>query len=279
MESWRNAKAGLAVTLGLLVSLGSPGRALAQAPSDAGSSGWSAPEASDKTNPPKELPPPSQGPSVAPPPAELPALPPRVETAPPAAEPAPELGPSYAVTLDSGSASVSISIQGPGIDKPLTCSGSCTFKLFQGTYWLNIQTATRNWTKPLTVTGAQHVLIDKPNAGARGLGIAGIIVGGAIFSVSALYAYTTVVSCGPGGLEHGTAQCNALENTLPYWLVGTAAGAVMAGVGIGLFIANNQPSFEVVPAGSGARREPGTFVGIGSVDGSQSPGLTLRTSF
>jgi hypothetical protein len=88
------------------------------------------------------------------------------------------------------------------------------------------------------------------------------------------------VNCGPGGPAEYRASCDSAEEALPYGLVGTGVGAVVSGIGIGLFVGNVNPSVEVLPAiGKRARRAPETFVGIGSVRGSTLPGLTLQASF
>ena len=171
-------------------------------------------------------------------------------------------------------------IRGPGIDKPLTCSGVCTFSLEQGSYWLDVRTSGRNWTMPVWVTGPERVVIDPPNAGARGIGIALIIVGGIALSVAGSFLYFYVLDCGNNSPYEGTAQCRRAENDVPYFLAAGGVGAVAAAVGIGVFISNNKPSVDVEPAlGNRARREPGTSVGLGPVEGSTLPGLSLRTSF
>jgi hypothetical protein len=287
-------KKGLAATLALFVALGSPVRALAQTP-DGGSSSWSfpgespAPASAPNQREPAPLPPaktPAPPPSAEPPPppAELPALR-SAEPQPPAelpalrsVEPPAPTGPRFPFTVSSGAASVSV--RGPGIEKPLTCTGTCAFNLWEGVYWLDIQASGRNFTVPVTVTEPQHVVIEKPNAGLRGLGIAGIILGGSILSVAGLVSYATLVSCGPGGPDNGTAQCNSAEDALPYWLAAVAVGAVVTGVGIGVFISNNKPSVEILPViGKRARRAPETFIGLAPVRGSMLPGLSLQTSF
>jgi len=152
--------------------------------------------------------------------------------------------------------------------------------LWEGTYWFDIQASGRNWTVPVTVTEPERVVIEEPNAGARGLGVAGIIVGGSIFSIAGLVSYGILVNCAPGGPEAGSAQCDSGEEALPYWLAVTGVGAVVSGIGIGLFVSNNKPSVEVLPGiGKRARRAPETFVGLGSVRGSTLPGLSLQASF
>jgi hypothetical protein len=130
------------------------------------------------------------------------------------------------------------------------------------------------------VTEPRRVVIEKPNAGARGLGVAGIIVGGSILSVAGFVSYAVVVSCGPGAPDEGTAQCNSGEDALPYWLAAAGVGAVLSGVGIALFVSNNEPSVDVQPVhGNRARRDPALFVGFGPVGGSAPSGLSLRGSF
>jgi hypothetical protein len=269
----------LVVTLGLFVSLGSPARALAQTPGAAGSSSWSFPDEPAGTEAPAEPAPPDRRQE---PPAESPAktpVPPPAE--PPSSRPvesAPPTGPRFPVTVSSGAARVSI--RGPGIETPLTCSGTCDFTLWEGTYWFDIQASGRNWTVPVTVTEPWRVVIEKPNAEVRGLGIAGIIVGGLVFSIAGFVSYAILVNCGPGGPQEGRASCNSAEKGLPYWLVATGAGAVVTGIGIALFVSNVKPSVELLPViGRRARRAPETFVGLGSVPGSTLPGLTLQASF
>jgi hypothetical protein len=133
---------------------------------------------------------------------------------------------------------------------------------------------------PVTVTEPWRVVIEKPNPELRGLGIAGIIVGGLAFSIAGFVSYAILVNCGPGGPQEGRASCNSAEKGLPYWLVATGAGAVVTGIGIALFVSNANPSVELMPViGKRARRAPETFVGLGSVPGSTLPGLTLQTSF
>jgi hypothetical protein len=133
---------------------------------------------------------------------------------------------------------------------------------------------------PVTVTEPWRVVIEKPNAEVRGLGIAGIIVGGLVFSIAGFASYAIMVNCGPGGPQEGRASCNSAERGLPYWLVATGAGAAVTGIGIALFASNVKPSVELLPViGKRARRAPETFVDLGSVGGSTLPGLTLQASF
>jgi hypothetical protein len=173
-----------------------------------------------------------------------------------------------------------VEIRGPGIDKPLTCTGACTFSLEVGNYWLDIRASGRNWTVPIWVTEPERVVIDPPNPGARGIGIALIIVGGSVLSIAGLYAYGVLLNCGSGSPYQGSAQCRRDEDTLPYALGAVGIGAIVSAVGIGVLVSNNKPSVEVLPAhGNRARREPATFVGLGPVEGSTLPGLSLRASF
>jgi hypothetical protein len=110
--------------------------------------------------------------------------------------------------------------------------------------------------------------------------MAGIIVGGIVFSVAGFVSYAILVNCAPGGPQGRRAACNSAEEALPYWLVVTGAGGVVTGIGIALFVSNTKPSVELLPAISKrARRAPETFVGLGSVRGSTLPGLTLQASF
>jgi len=98
--------------------------------------------------------------------------------------------------------------------------------------------------------------------------------------IAGFVSYATLVSCGPGGPNDGSAQCDSAEDALPYWMATVGIGAVVTGVGIGVFVSNNKPSVEVLPAlGNRARRAPGTFVGLGSVRGAALPGLSLQASF
>jgi len=279
VEVRRRREKLLALPLGLIVSLGSPAHALAQPPNDAGTSSWGVP---DESIPPKVPAAPVPGspveePPVEPPPTELPALPPAKLPSPHARQPM--LGePRYPVTFDSDA--TSLSIRGPGFDKPLTCSGTCTFALWEGTYWLEIEASGRRHTVPVTVTEPERVVIEKPNAAARGLGVAGIIVGGSMLSVAGFVGYAYVVTCGSGAPDAGSAQCNSTEKSLPYWLVTGGVGAVVTVVGIGLFVSNRKPSVEIEPVlGNRARREPGTFVGLAPVGGSTLPGFSLQASF
>lgn len=171
-------------------------------------------------------------------------------------------------------------IRGPGLEKPLTCAGTCTFSLVQGTHWLDIRASGRTWTKSITVTEAKRVDVETPNPGARGLGIAGIITGGVILTIAGSFIYVVLLNCGSGGPYEGTHQCRSDMEDLPYWGIAAGAGAVVSAIGIGLFVSNNQPSLEVQPVlGNRVRREPGTFVGLAPVEGSTLPGLSLRASF
>jgi hypothetical protein len=269
--------ASLVVTLGLF---GSPARALAQAPGAAGSSSWSFPDEAAGTEAPAEPAPPTQRqePPAEPPPATTPAPSPAEPPSSRPVESAPPTGPRFPVTVDSGVTRVSI--RGPGIESPLTCSGTCDFALWEGTYWFDIQASGRNWTVPVTVTEPWRVVIEKPSAELRGLGMAGIIVGGLVFSVAGFVSYAILVNCGPGAPLEGRASCNDAEEALPYWLVVTGAGGVVTGIGIALFVSNVNPSVELMPAiGKRARRAPEAFVGLGPVRGSTLPGLTLQASF
>ncbi|HEX6271384.1 MAG TPA: hypothetical protein VFZ53_00010 [Polyangiaceae bacterium] len=279
VEVRRRREKVLGLTLGLLVSLGSPARAVAQTPNDADTWSSGVPDESIPPEAPAAPVPasPVEEPPVEPPPAELPALPPAKLPAPHAQPPM--LGePRFPVTFDSDA--TSLSIRGPGFDKPLTCSATCTFALWEGTYWLEIEASGRRHTVPVTVTEPERVVIEKPNAAARGLGVAGIIVGGSMLSVAGFVGYAYLVSCGNGAPDAGSAQCNSTEESLPYWLVTAGVGAVVSVVGIGLFVSNRKPSVEVTPVlGNRARREPGTFVGLAPVGRSTLPGFSLQTSF
>jgi hypothetical protein len=253
---------GLALTLGLFVSFGSPARALAQTTGDAGASGWNVP---DESVPPEA-------------PAEPPAPPPPAEQSAPRRVEPPPSEPRFPVTFSSNVASVHI--RGPGIEKPLICLGTCTFRLSDGFYWLDIHGSGRTWTIPVTVTEPERVVIEAPNGGVRGLGIAAIIVGGTVLSVAGFVLYVYGVNCRDGAYYEGSADCRSLLHDLPYWLAAGGVGAVVGAVGIVLFVSNSKPSVEVLPAlGSRARRAPGTFVGLGPVEGSTLPGLSLRASF
>jgi hypothetical protein len=129
------------------------------------------------------------------------------------------------------------------------------------------------------VTEPERVVIEAPDAGVRGLGIAAIIVGGAALGGAFWYAYGMSVNCTPGGPYADTAQCRNKDEAVPVLLATAGVGAVVAGIGIIVFINNNKPSVEISPAaGNGARGEPGTFVSLGTVEGSL-PGLSLRTAF
>jgi hypothetical protein len=120
------------------------------------------------------------------------------------------------------------------------------------------------------------MVIDPPNAGARGLGIAAIIGGGVILGAAFVAATVIDENC----RTEGNAQCQSQDEAVPYVLGGYGAGLVLTAVGIVLVVANNKPSVEVLPAHeSRARREPGTFVSLGPVEGSTLPGLSLRGSF
>jgi hypothetical protein len=133
---------------------------------------------------------------------------------------------------------------------------------------------------PVAVTEPESVVIEKPNAGARGLGVAGIIVGGLIVGIAGFVSYAILVGCAPGGPNEASAECTSSEEALPYWLGMVGVGAVVSAVGIGVFVRNNKPSVEILPApGNRARRAPGTFVGLGPVRGSTLPGVSLQASF
>lgn len=276
METRRTSRSenGLAVALSLIAALGTPARALAQTTGDAGATGWDLPPAPPPPPPAAAPPPPPQTPPALEPAAPLPAAP----QAPQPVEPPPPRGPRFPVTFSTEFAQVEI--RGPGIDKPLTCSGACTFSLEQGTHWIDVRTSGRNWTMPVWVTGPERVIVDPPNAGARGIGVGLIIVGGIVLSLGGLFLYGYVLNCGNNGLYEGTAQCRREEDAVPYWLGAAGIGAVAAAVGIGVFVSNNKPSVDIEPAlGDRAKREPGTFVGLGPVEGSSLPGLSLRASF
>jgi hypothetical protein len=133
---------------------------------------------------------------------------------------------------------------------------------------------------PVSVTQPWHVVVEKPNEGARGLGLAGIIVGGSIFVIAGLTSYAILVGCGPDGPWEGDDECDSRKDAVPYLLVATGVGAVVGGIGIGVFVNNSKPSVEVLPVvGKQARRAPETFVGLGSLRGMMLPGLELQTSF
>ncbi len=172
-----------------------------------------------------------------------------------------------------------LEIRGPGIEKSLACSGTCSYSLAQGTYWIDIRASGRTWTQRVSVYGPEHVVIETPNASARGLGIASIIVGGIVVSIAASFVYVVALNCGNGGPYEGTPQCRNDIDELPYWAAAGGVGLAVSAVGIGVFISNNKPSVEIFRRDSHARREPGTFVGLGPVEGSALPGLSLRASF
>jgi hypothetical protein len=152
--------------------------------------------------------------------------------------------------------------------------------LSEGTYWFDIQTSGRNFSVPVTVTEPESVVIEKPDPGIRGLGIAGIIVGGSILSLAGLVSYSTIVNCQPGAPDAGSAQCHSAKEALPFWLIAAGVGMVVSAIGIVVVITNNKPSVEILPAvGTRARRAPETFVSLGPVQGSTLPGLSLQTSF
>jgi hypothetical protein len=142
-----------------------------------------------------------------------------------------------------------------------------------------VQNAGRLWTTSVTVTEAKHVVIEPPSSGARGLGIATIIVGGSIISVAGFYIYATALNCGSGGPSAGTASCRSAEKAVPYWLAAIGAGALVSGLGIGLYISNSKPSIQALPVIGKQAQAPETFVGLAPVEGSTLPGLSLRTSF
>jgi hypothetical protein len=149
-----------------------------------------------------------------------------------------------------------------------------------GIHWFDVQGSGRSWTTPVTITEPQHVVIEKPNAGVRGLGVAAIIVGGLTFSIAGFVSYATLVNCSPGAPNEGTEQCDTSEEALPYWLAATGVGAVVSVIGIAVFIGNKEPSVEILPAvGSRPRREPAAFIGIGSIPASPLPGLALGAAF
>lgn len=272
---------GLAITVALLLALGTPARALAQTTKDGGASTWSFPD-----EPPAELPPkpqqkPAPKPEPAPPPSAEPVVPgpPAELPVPHPAEPPPPSGPRHSVTINPGE-TASVSIRGPGLKKPLHCSDTCTFDLWEDTYWLDIESSGRTWTMPVTVTEPQRVVVDAPNAGTRTLGIVVVVIGGSILSVAGFVLYVYALDCGGGSPYQGTAECRDAKRQAPYWLAAGGAGALISVLGIGLIVSNNKPSLEFQPlTGNRARRTPGTFVGLGSVEGSTLPGLTLRTSF
>jgi hypothetical protein len=186
----------------------------------------------------------------------------------------PPVGLRFPVTLTSGKALVEIS--GPGIDEPLTCSGTCSFSLGKGMYWLHIKASREVWNMPLTVTKPERVFIDPPSTTARGVGISLILVGGSILGAT-LVAGTVIDENCPSDRN---LECHSREEATPYLLAGFGAGLGLGAVGVVLVVGNGKPSVEVLPAtDERARRQPGTFVGLGPVDGSTWPGLSLRTSF
>jgi hypothetical protein len=149
-----------------------------------------------------------------------------------------------------------------------------------GVYWVDIINAGRIYTVSVPVTGPQRVVVDAPSAGARGIGIATIVLGGAVAGGAFWITYSIAVNCGQGGPYEGTAQCRSDEKAVPYLAAAMGIGGVVSVVGILIFIGNSKPSVEIVqPLGDHARREPGTFVGLGPVEGSTLPGFSLRTSF
>ena len=198
--------------------------------------------------------------------------------APRPVESPPPTEPRFPVTVSSGGASVTI--RGPGIEKPLTCSGTCAFTLWEGTYWFDVQASGRTWTEPVTVTEPEHVVIEKPNAGARGLGVAGIIVGGLTLSVAGFVSYSILLNCAPGGPNEGSAQCDSVEEALPYWLATVGIGAVVS-ARRHRCLRQQQQTFRRDPAGT---RQP-RAASAGDVHrsrcgpGSPLPGLSLQASF
>ena len=271
----------LGVTLGLLVALGSPARALAQTPVDAGSSGWNLPEEPTESDAPAEPAPPDPNgePPADSPPAELPALPSAQAPPPPAelpplrpVESPPPTGPRFPVTIVASGASVVL--RGPGIERSVTCERTCDWKLRDGTYWFEVHVGGGIRTVPVTVTGPLRVVVQKPSEELRALGIITIILGGSVFIVAGLATYTIALTC--AGM--GDSQCHSDNGFFP-WLAATGVAAGVSGVGIGLFVANNKPSLDIVSKSeSRARREPGTFVGFAPIGGG-APGLSLRASF
>ena len=279
----------LAGTLGFFVALGSPARAVAQSKDDAGASGWDLPAESPEA--PAELPPPKPRqetspktpdaePSARPAPREQsPPPPPSELPAPRRVEPRPPPGPRFPVTFQAPE-NTSVSVRGPGLREPLECSGTCTFDLWEKTYWLEIQSSDRVWTMPVALHENQRVVIDAPNGSARETGIAVVVIGGSIFSVAGLVTYLMLVECSSGGGSYDGSQCDSNQDVLPYWLAATGIGAAVSALGIGLVLSNDKPSIDIQPAfGEHARRASGTFVGLGAVDRTTLPGLTLRTSF
>jgi len=185
----------------------------------------------------------------------------------------PPPGPRYPVTIVSGEAS--IVLRGPGIERSVTCEGTCDWKLRNGTYWFEVHAGGGIRTVPVTVTEPLRVVVQEPSEELRALGIITIVFGGVVFIVGGLATYSIALTCAGLGRDP---QCYDDYGFFP-WLAATGVGAVVSGVGIGLFVANGKPSLEILPASaSRARREPGTFVGFAPVFGG-GPGLSLRASF
>ena len=167
----------------------------------------------------------------------------------------------------------SMQVEGPGLRTPAVCRGKCTLTLSEGTYSVRIDASGRTWFVPVPVSESRRVVVDAPNSAARGLGIALVLIGGSTLSVAGFVAYVGLVTC-----TEGSVQCDDLA--VPYWLAATGAGALVGAIGIGLIVSNNKPQVDILPAmGSRARREPGTFIGLGPVQGATGPGLSLRASF
>jgi hypothetical protein len=163
------------------------------------------------------------------------------------------------------------------MERSVTCLGTCGWMLPRGVYWFEVRALGRSFTLPVAVTEPQRVVVERPNEDLRAMGIIGIIVGGALFGMAALLVSTALVSC--SGKPSETKSFCSGEGFLPM-LLAMAPGAVVGGVGIGLFVGNNKPSLEILPVnGNGARREHGTFAGVGSVEGATLPGPSLQVSF
>ena len=259
--------------------LGTPSRAFAQTSSAPGTSVQSFPDESAPPKAPAATPAPNPAQPPSPPPPEPAAAPPpAAQPSQPSTEPLPS-EPRYPVTFDAVDVA-SLTIRGPGIDKPLTCSGTCTFRLVEGVYWVDINASGRLHTVTVNVTGPVRVVIEGANAGVRGLGIGTIILGGVVAGGAFWISYSIALNCGQNGPYEGTAQCRRDEQALPYLVAAMGVGAVVSVVGILIFIGNNKPSLEIVqPLDNRARRAPGTFIGLGPVEGSTLPGLSLKTSF
>jgi hypothetical protein len=212
--------------------------------------------------------------------APLPVVPPRpLEPSP--AEPPAAPDPIFPVTFHATGERALVEIDGPGIGKPVPCSGGCTLALSEGTYHLRIQASRRHWVVPVAVREGHEVDVGVPSAGAHDIGVALALTGGVIVTLVGFYSWVILDICRPGSASAHECDGKPFKmEALPYVIGFGAAGALMTGIGIGLLVSTKHPSVELVPANAPrARKGEGAFVGIAPTPGADGSGLVLRSPF